>query len=522
MKTMSIFKKKSIVCLIVVCVIAGVIGVLFLRLRNGVRLQATVESPIQENMVGYRQDDEDWAKDTLGGSKYTMESSGCLVCCVAAAITMNDNEITPGELNDLFSANEVYDTEGNMQWGKVGEIAGYHAEVFSEVSTDIIENCLNQGRYPIARVRIQGIGSYHYVLIVGSEAGEYMCMDPLRDEVTKLSEYGNRVYALRCVWYEKPEDIALYETYYLMEKAEWDYLYTYYDCDKDGKLELLLKQREAEEIARNIMKYENNGLRDIYTREFEDFPVEELEWFECAQNEQIGAESYGIDVCVCRNGYWNWDIYWYLDKESFLKDFGFAEAEPFYEYMDEDGNLYMSLYYDEHAGEGCGIIYAKNRADYGFAFSEVYEGEWKGTRDYFKLESVRGDGDTGEYAIDADYQEDYEYDSEGRLVHCESTGIVEWFSDEAEQWTILEFDYEYDENGKLEEIEYWHNAYIFGTWYCSAVCYFDELERIEYEYNYITHGSQDWFYIYSDDSAKPDYVLMVDPGWDCEFIRYKE
>ncbi|MBQ7359600.1 MAG: DUF4846 domain-containing protein [Lachnospiraceae bacterium] len=32
-------------------------------------------------------------------------------------------------------------------------------------------------------------------------------MDPLQDELTKLADYGDRVYAVRCVWYGEPESI---------------------------------------------------------------------------------------------------------------------------------------------------------------------------------------------------------------------------------------------------------------------------------------------------------------------------
>lgn len=63
-------------------------------------------------------------------------------------------------------------------------------------------NCLEEGYFPIVRVRMKGFGSFHYVLIVGSENGDYVCIDPLEDEMTTLSDYAGRVYAVRCVWKE--------------------------------------------------------------------------------------------------------------------------------------------------------------------------------------------------------------------------------------------------------------------------------------------------------------------------------
>ncbi len=38
---------------------------------------------------------------------------------------------------------------------------------------------------------------------IGAENGDYICMDPLLDNLTKLSDYKNKIYAIRCVYYEK-------------------------------------------------------------------------------------------------------------------------------------------------------------------------------------------------------------------------------------------------------------------------------------------------------------------------------
>lgn len=62
-----------------------------------------------------------------------------------------------------------------------------------------MKNCLEHGKFPITRVRMSGIGNFHYVLIVKLEDGIYFCMDPLEDELQPLSHYRNRVYAIRCV-----------------------------------------------------------------------------------------------------------------------------------------------------------------------------------------------------------------------------------------------------------------------------------------------------------------------------------
>lgn len=50
----------------------------------------------------------------------------------------------------------------------------------------------------IDRMMKNGLGNFHYMLIVKAENGEFYCMDSLEDELTELSRYGNRVYAVRC------------------------------------------------------------------------------------------------------------------------------------------------------------------------------------------------------------------------------------------------------------------------------------------------------------------------------------
>ncbi len=186
------------------CILFGgsifVTGFLALRVRGSVVVKPSQDKLVVEETAAYRQDNEIWADDTLGDSGFTMRSSGCLVTCIASAVSMETgNEITPGVLNTLFSEYHVYDNEGNIQWAAIDKIEGYHAEIFGEVSETEIAQCLADGHYPIVRVRVRGLGSFHYVLIVGTEEGEYVCMDPLEDELTTLSRYLDRVYAVRVV-----------------------------------------------------------------------------------------------------------------------------------------------------------------------------------------------------------------------------------------------------------------------------------------------------------------------------------
>lgn len=108
-----------------------------------------------------------------------------------------------GYVNELFSKYNVYDAEGNMQWGALESAFDLHVGILNsgQFSVADIEYLLAKEIYPIVRVRVNGIGNYHYVLIVNSEDGQFWCMDPLSDkeELMSLSEYGNRIYAVRWI-----------------------------------------------------------------------------------------------------------------------------------------------------------------------------------------------------------------------------------------------------------------------------------------------------------------------------------
>lgn len=553
-------QKMLIILSVVVAVVLMGMGWLYYQLHNGISLKPSKEYKVNESAVIYRQDDALWAEDLLGASKYTMGSSGCLVSCIAAAVTMNGENIEPGELNKLFSDNHIYDAEGNIQWDNINKLEGYGAEVFTDVSNDYIENCLEAGNYPIVCVRIQGLGNLHYVLIIGAEDGEYICMDPLKDKYSKLSDYGNRVYAIRCVWYEIAEENMemkvkaesanaslsegeektavlpeknrqLYEAFLNMEYADCDYIYAYLDSDNDGIQEMYLKKNEEDILSGYIIKYVNEGLQCIYQKEIKDAYLKGLTWSATKDTDGVVEPEMmhnGIYVYVSQNDHGE-ENFWYLDEAAFISAFGVVDAEPFYEYYNPDGTKRLTLYYNEETEEGCGIRYYERDPStfetsgmYGFTFTGMSEEQWDGSqREYLKQESV--DGNNGASMIN-EYQENYEYDSAGRITHFDSTGIIDWLSDD-ETKNILWIDYEYDENGNLKHRSYYHNPYVFGTWYSAWESYFDEFGRVEYEDVYITHGSLDYYYIYSDNSDQPAYELMLDNNlgsWIPEFMRLQK
>lgn len=193
-------KRACSVIVLLAGILIIVLGFMLLRFRGSTVVHAGEMISSNPKIVFYRQDDEQWAAETMGDSAYTLAESGCLVSCIASAVTMMGNEKTPYALNEMFSGQNVFDAEGNLLWNNLRNTGEYEAEVFGSVTEELLTSLLKEGKYPIVRVRMYGLGNFHYVLIVKAEAGEYYCMDPLRDGLVPLSLYGNRVYAVRCVY----------------------------------------------------------------------------------------------------------------------------------------------------------------------------------------------------------------------------------------------------------------------------------------------------------------------------------
>ena len=198
--------KKTLIFIIPLFIIA-VFAALFIAYkiinRNGIVYHSKTDIPAK-NVVYFCQFDEKWADDHLGASKYKMSDSGCLVSCIASAMNMQKiNATDPGKLNKEFSEHLIYDGEGNLQWEQFGsQIMPVTRKNASEVSSKELDTLLSNGIYPIARVKLSyGVG--HFVLIVGSENGEYLCMDPLKEKQkpVPLSEFGDKIYFIR--YFEK-------------------------------------------------------------------------------------------------------------------------------------------------------------------------------------------------------------------------------------------------------------------------------------------------------------------------------
>lgn len=212
----------------------------------------------------------------------------------------------------------------------------------------------------------------------------------------------------------------------------------------------------------------------------------------------------------------------YPNKQEFLSHYGFDnEEEPFYQCYDVLGNLIIELYFDEETGTGCGIRYdtfynsdlEKKAAMSGFSFSSVKNGKWTNPETYALKPYFSEIDNVKEIDGIENYEETVENLKDGRPDYFQSQGIVSWLGDDDsanEISTILTINFIYRNDGTLFYKDYGHNPYVFVTSNCTMHIYYDELERIKYESNYITHGHLEYYYIYKNNSNKPSYCLALD------------
>lgn len=210
-------KKKHLYALAVLFIIlaAGFLSFGMFRQRGSVRVRPSQPAG-SSDIICYLQSDPAWAEDSLGTSSYPMKSSGCLTVCLTAALQYEGimpetiagaaDSIDPGALNTFLSKEQVYDSEGNIQWEPLENALDITAvrQGADGITGKTLEKLLTENIYPIVRVRVNGSGSFHYVLIVNSDGKEFWCMDPMNssDSLVPLSDFDNRIYAVRYIYRE--------------------------------------------------------------------------------------------------------------------------------------------------------------------------------------------------------------------------------------------------------------------------------------------------------------------------------
>lgn len=152
--------------------------------------------------VYFSQKDPRWAADRLGKTSDTMESDGCLVSAAAMVLGNLGFSTDPGDLNKRLTEVDGYTAQGWLIWSAIDKVTdnAATARYYDEVSNDIIDGCIADGYYPLARFILPNGRSHWSVIIRRSQFGYHM-RDPLHpsDQPLIFPQSVDAFKALRCV-----------------------------------------------------------------------------------------------------------------------------------------------------------------------------------------------------------------------------------------------------------------------------------------------------------------------------------
>lgn len=152
--------------------------------------------------TAFSQKDPRWASHAMGGSGDLMETDGCLVTAAAMVLGNLGFETDPGDLNKRLKANSGYTDQGWLIWSAIGKVTDNQATAryFDDVSSEIIEGCMADGYYPLARFILPN-GRSHWAMIVRKSQYGYHMRDPLHpsDQPLIFPRDVDAFKAVRCV-----------------------------------------------------------------------------------------------------------------------------------------------------------------------------------------------------------------------------------------------------------------------------------------------------------------------------------
>ncbi len=152
--------------------------------------------------VYFSQKDPRWASDRLGRTSDTMESDGCLVSATAMVLGNLGFETNPGDLNKRLTAVDGYTKNGWLIWSAIDKVTDNQATAryYDSVSNEIIDGCIADGYYPLARFILPNGRSHWSVILRRSEFGYHM-RDPLHasDQPLIFPRSVDAFKAVRCV-----------------------------------------------------------------------------------------------------------------------------------------------------------------------------------------------------------------------------------------------------------------------------------------------------------------------------------
>ena len=198
-----IIKSKVFIAIVCVLFVAAII-VLFPEIKGQyikrLGIEIVPESDIEPLYTQvYMQTDERWKDENLAHTEYTLAEQGCLTCVIAMDLCYYNYDVLPTDINNEFIKADAYTDDGLLIWYKINDayknIEYDYAKVFSGKT---IDEALQNGLLPIAKVKYKKTGVFHWVLIVGAQDGDYLVLDPLdKTNVPIVLSTHGKVYAYR-------------------------------------------------------------------------------------------------------------------------------------------------------------------------------------------------------------------------------------------------------------------------------------------------------------------------------------
>ncbi|MFA5076754.1 MAG: C39 family peptidase, partial [Patescibacteria group bacterium] len=133
----------------------------------------------------FSQLDSRWSGDHLGGSKWTIGDSGCVITSIAMAMTIFGIDTDPKRLNEWLSGNGGYNDNGYLNWGQIGtyskKIGGAVVQITSSGGSFLEE--IARGYPVLLKTTVKyrdGTWGDHYILGVGYDDANQYVEDPLK------------------------------------------------------------------------------------------------------------------------------------------------------------------------------------------------------------------------------------------------------------------------------------------------------------------------------------------------------
>jgi hypothetical protein len=167
--------------------------------RGGRYFFHRVELPVPS----FRQGDEKWAADPLGGDEQngTIGGEGCAVAAAAMVFKFYGIDTDPQQLNWYLPTVGGFTEQGWLYWDRAAWWAPDRVRhVYEDLpSYQLIDSNLARGNPVIVRVRFRS-GITHFVVIAGKDGFDYLIRDPGAGAVKgfyPLRELNSKIEALR-------------------------------------------------------------------------------------------------------------------------------------------------------------------------------------------------------------------------------------------------------------------------------------------------------------------------------------